>query len=163
MAGNYPDGVHENTRGAPWNEHETVTCAECGRVYYPDTRPNGAPCDDETEPPTTDHGHEHELCKTCEQETDVCDECGEHRLTLSGTEPHTLHGCTSCRTDAPCVACGAPLSVCECDGTIDANALQCGACGARQFVLLGTLRELKHYRCRNCGADHHHQIDKGEK
>ena len=153
MSGNYPDGVNENTRGAPWNEHKTVVCVACDRIYYPDTRPHGRPTDNETNAPLTDYGAENELCETCELETDVCVECNETRLASDGRAPHVLNGCASCRTDPPCVACGAPLSVCECNGTVDADAPQCVACGARQFVNLGSLGNVRHYRCRNCGSD----------
>lgn len=180
MSGNYPDGVHDGTRDAPWNEHERIQCVECRRFYYPDTSPDGAPCDNDTRPPSTAYGVENELCETCENEIDICVECGETRLSIPGRTARELSGCASCRTDPPCIACGAPLSVCGCNGVIDADAMQCGACGARQFVILGTLRDTVHYRCRNCGADTHgadvsatrdavrraadisEQIDKGE-
>jgi hypothetical protein len=156
MSGNYPDGVHEGTRGAPWNDHETVTCGGCRRFYYPDTQPDGVPRDDETKPPVTEYGIENELCETCETEIDICDECGEARLTMDGKTARALHGCASCQPVAlPCLDCGADVTVCECEP----NAAQCGACGARQFVLLGTLRETSHIRCRNCGADSYTTTD----
>ena len=152
MSGNYPDGVHDGTRGAPWNQHERVTCVECRRFYYPDTRPRGRPSDDETATPQTEYGTENELCETCENEIDVCANCGETRLTLAGKTARVLSGCASCQPVAlPCLDCGADVTVCECEP----DTKQCSVCGARQFVILGTLRDTVHYRCRNCGADTH--------
>jgi hypothetical protein len=114
MLGNYPPGVFEHTRGAPWNEYEIITCNGCAREFYPNERPRGPLPDDFTGAPETEHGNEHGLCATCETERDICTECNATFLTADGLKPHTVDGCAECRADPPCIHCGAPVSVCEC-------------------------------------------------
>ncbi len=137
MSGNYPDGVNEFTRNAPWNQYAIETCNGCGRDYYSDGEPDAPQPDAMTGAPETDHGRVNRLCETCEVETDICTGCGEARLIRNGATPRATDGCASCEPDAK----------------------QCGACGARQFVLLGTLRETQHLRCRNCGAESYNASD----
>jgi hypothetical protein len=120
-AGGYPPGVFEHTRGAPWNDYQTEKCNGCGRLYYPAERPRGILPDDMSYPPDTEYGREFSLCINCERERDICSECLETALTPDGREPRAVDGCADCKTDPPCIRCGAPVSVCECN--------KCETCG----------------------------------
>ena len=152
--GGYPPGIHEHTRGAPWNIYARVTCAACGREYYSDGAPREPLPDDMTTAPDTAHGAENSLCANCERAT-VCTFCGEHRDTADGETPRAVNGCTVCECDAvrcePCDGTGKtefteywkrdgsrggryPVTFTEtcdaCDGTGVEPVARCGACGS---------------------------------
>ncbi|MHC4155347.1 MAG: hypothetical protein ACYST6_10565 [Planctomycetota bacterium] len=100
--GGYPPGVFEHTKNAPWNKHGTARCDVCALEYFTDTAPDAPLPDDMVSPPHTEHGQEHGLCRSCEDENSRCAACGEWYLEpFSGSwfEPSTVRRCPWCAAE----------------------------------------------------------------
>ena len=99
---NYPPGVYENTRGAPWNEYAYSECAACGRIFYHDERPRRVPDDIQdriVDAPETAHGIKHGLCADCEIECSYCEYCGRFVSVPRGARPGDIAACYACKSE----------------------------------------------------------------